>query len=86
MNYPVWDLQSSGLVIAVIAVILGALVTLLSTSSLAVVLLVISFVQHDVIALPLAFALVLGANLGSAGLPLLATLRSEPEARRVPLG
>jgi phosphate:Na+ symporter len=70
----------------VIAVIVGALVTLLSTSSLAVVLLVISFVQHEVVALPLAFALVLGANLGSAGLPLLATLRSEPEARRVPFG
>jgi phosphate:Na+ symporter len=70
----------------VIAVIVGAFVTLLSTSSLAVVLLVISLMQHDVIALPLAFALVLGANLGSAALPLLATLRSEPEARRVPLG
>jgi len=70
----------------VLAVIVGAIVTLLSTSSLAVVLLVISLVQHEVIALPLAFALVLGANLGSAALPLLATLRSEPEARRVPLG
>src|SRR5262249_42241678 len=70
----------------VIAVIVGGLLTLLSTSSLAIVLLVISLVQHQVVALPLAFALVLGANLGSAGLPLLATLRAEPEARRVPLG
>ena len=70
----------------VMAVIAGALLTLASTSSLAVVLLVISFVQHDVMSLPVAFALVLGANLGSAGLPLIATARSEPEARRVPLG
>jgi phosphate:Na+ symporter len=70
----------------VMAVIAGALLTLASTSSLAVVLLVISFVQHEVMSLPVAFALVLGANLGSAGLPLIATARSEPEARRVPLG
>jgi phosphate:Na+ symporter len=68
------------------AAIIAALLTLLSTSSLAVVLLVISFVQHDLMSLPLAFALILGANLGSAGLPVIATARSEPEARRVPLG
>ncbi|MGH6930408.1 MAG: Na/Pi cotransporter family protein, partial [Dongiaceae bacterium] len=70
----------------VMAAIVAALLTLLSTSSLAVVLLVISFVQHELMSLPLAFALILGANLGSAGLPLVATARSEPEARRVPLG
>ena len=68
------------------AVIVAGLVTLLSTSSLAVVLLVISFMQNGLVSLPLAFALVLGANLGSAGLPLIATARAEPEARRVPLG
>src|SRR5262245_25405138 len=50
----------------VMAVVVGAIVTLLSTSSLAVVLLVISFVQSGIVSLPLAFALVLGANLGSA--------------------
>jgi phosphate:Na+ symporter len=70
----------------VMAVIVAALLTLLSTSSLAIVLLVISFVQHGLMALPLAFALILGTNLGSAGPPLLGTARSEPEARRVPLG
>ena len=70
----------------VMAAIVAALLTLLSTSSLAVVLLVISFVQHELMSLPLAFALILGANLGSAGLPLIATARSEAEARRVPLG
>jgi phosphate:Na+ symporter len=70
----------------VMAVIVAGLLALLSTSSLAVVLLVISFVQHELMSLPLAFALVLGANLGSAGLPIVATARSEPEARRVTLG
>jgi phosphate:Na+ symporter len=70
----------------VLAAVAGALLTVMSTSSLAVVLLTISFVQHGVMPLALAFAVILGANLGSAGLPLGATLRSEPEARRVPLG
>jgi phosphate:Na+ symporter len=68
------------------AVLIAALITVLSTSSLAVVLLVISFVQHDLVSLALAFPLVLGANLGSAALPIWSTARSEPEARRVPLG
>lgn len=70
----------------VIAALLAAVLTLVSTSSLAVVLLIISLAAHGVIDLPLAFALVLGANLGSAATPMLATAGSEPEARRVPLG
>lgn len=70
----------------VVAVAVAALLTLLSTSSLAVVLLVISLVSHGVIAVPLGFALVLGANLGGGVTPLLATLGAEPEVRRVPLG
>ena len=69
-----------------VAVVVAALLTVLSTSSLAVVLLVVSLVSHEVIALPLGFALVLGANLGGGVTPLLATLGAEPEARRVPLG
>jgi phosphate:Na+ symporter len=70
----------------VIALVVAALLTVLSTSSLAVILLVIALVSHGVIALPLAFALVLGANLGGGVTPLLGTLGTEPEARRVPLG
>jgi phosphate:Na+ symporter len=70
----------------VIALIVAALLTVLSTSSLAVILLVISLVTHGVIDLPLGFVLVLGANLGGGVTPLLATLGAEPEARRVPLG
>jgi phosphate:Na+ symporter len=70
----------------VMAVAVAALVTLVSTSSLAVILLVISFVQNGLVSLPLAFVLVLGINLGGAALPILATLRAEPEAQRVPMG
>ena len=69
-----------------IAILIAALLTVLSTSSLAIVLLVISLVSADVVSLPLAFTLVLGANLGSALTPLIATIGAEPEARRVPLG
>jgi phosphate:Na+ symporter len=70
----------------VMAVVVAAMVTLISTSSLAVILLVISFVQNGLVSLPLAFVLVLGINLGGGALPILATLRAEPEAQRVPMG
>ena len=40
----------------------------------------------QVISLPVALGLVLGANLGSGLLGMLSTLRSPPEARRVTLG
>lgn len=69
-----------------IAILIAALLTVLSTSSLAVVLLVISLVGSGVVSLPLAFTLVLGANLGGAVTPLIAMIGAEPEARRVPLG
>ncbi len=69
-----------------LAIAVAALLTLLSTSSLAVVLLVISFAANGVIEPSLAFVMVLGANLGSAVTPLIATLHATPEARRVPIG
>jgi phosphate:Na+ symporter len=69
-----------------LAVLLAAGLTVLSTSSLAVVLLIVTLVAGSVVHLPLGFALVLGANLGSGITPLLASLGSGPEARRVPLG
>jgi phosphate:Na+ symporter len=67
-------------------VIVGALLTLASTSSLAIILLVVSFASHDLIPVEVCYALVLGANLGSAAMPILATMSDPPEARRVPLG
>lgn len=70
----------------VIAVVVAAALTVLSTSSLAVILLVISLVTNGVVDLDLGFALVLGANLGGGVTPLIGTLGAEPEARRVPLG
>jgi phosphate:Na+ symporter len=70
----------------VIAALLAAVLTVLSTSSLAVILMVIAFAANGIVALPLAFALVLGANLGSAVTPLIATLTASAEERRVPLG
>ncbi|HUJ76446.1 MAG TPA: Na/Pi cotransporter family protein, partial [bacterium] len=67
-------------------VILGALITWAAHSSLAIVLLVISLAGAGVVSVPMGLALVLGANLGGAMPPLIATLGSAPEARRIPLG
>lgn len=67
-------------------VIVGALLTIASTSSLAIVLLIASFATHDLIPVEVCYALVLGANLGSAVMPIIATISDAPEARRVPVG
>ena len=66
--------------------LVSALLTVLCFSSLAVVLLLATLASLHVIALPVALGLVLGANLGSGLLGIIATLRSTPEARRVTLG
>jgi len=70
----------------VFGVILGAVLTVLSTSSLAVVLLTASFVTTNLVPIDLAFAIVLGANLGSDIMPIMANWSQPPEARRVPFG
>lgn len=70
----------------VLAVIMAALLTVLTSSSLAIILLVTSLAAHGGVTAPLAVALVLGANVGGAVMPLLATSASGPVARRVPLG
>ncbi len=69
-----------------LAVLLAALLTWMAHSSLAVVLLVMSLAAGGVVPLSLAFVLVVGANLGGAIPPVMATWAKEPEARRVPLG
>jgi phosphate:Na+ symporter len=66
--------------------LVAALLTVLCYSSLAVVLLIAAFAGLQVLSLPVALGLVLGANLGSGLLGMLSTLRSPPEARRVTLG
>ena len=66
--------------------LIGAGLTVLCYSSLAVVLLIATLTSAVMISPQVALCLVLGANLGSGILAILATLQSTPEARRVALG
>jgi phosphate:Na+ symporter len=69
-----------------IALLVAALVTWAAHSSVAIVLLIMSLAEAGVVPLPLALALVLGANLGGAFAPWLMLSGSRAAARRVPLG
>jgi len=66
--------------------LVAALFTMVSYSSLAVVLLTATLATSNVISLNVALGLVLGANLGSGLLAMANTMASPPEARRVNLG
>lgn len=68
------------------AVLVVALVTWMAHSSLAIILLLMSFVASGVLPLMLGFYMVLGANIGGVIPPILATMKDHPEARRVPIG
>lgn len=70
----------------ILAVLVMAAVTWFAHSSVAIVLLVMSLVGIQAISIQLGLAMVLGANLGSAITAFVATSRSEPAARRIPLG
>ena len=69
-----------------IALLLAALLTWLAHSSLAVVLLVMSFVSVGIMNIPLALVMVLGANLGGTLTPIMATLNAGALVRRVTFG
>ncbi len=69
-----------------VALIISAGLAFASSSSLAVVMLVLSLSTAGVLSVGLTVALVLGANLGGAIPPVMATLSSAPPARRVTLG
>ncbi|MCG5478311.1 Na/Pi cotransporter family protein [Sinorhizobium alkalisoli] len=69
-----------------VATIISAGLAFASSSSLAVVMLVLSLSSAGVLSAGLTVALVLGANIGGAIPPVLATLGSAPAARRVTLG
>jgi phosphate:Na+ symporter len=70
-----------------LAVILAAIVTWAAHSSVAIVLLVMSFASKGVIPPQAAFALVVGANLGTAINPLLEGVTGgDPSAKRLPFG
>jgi len=71
----------------VIDVIVGAALTWAAHSSVAIVLLTMSFAAQGVVPPQAAFALVLGANLGTALNPLFeAGSTGDPSARRLPIG
>ena len=68
------------------AVLVAALMTWLAHSSLAVILLLMTFVASGVLPILLGFYMVLGANLGGTISPIIATLRDNPAALRIPVG
>ncbi len=69
-----------------IAMLLAAVVTWLAHSSLSMVILFMSMTASGVIALPLALALVLGANIGGTLAPFIDQIGAPSPARRVALG
>lgn len=69
----------------VLALLLAAVLTWLSHSTLAIVLLVMSLAQSGLVPPALALPLVLGANLGGAVAPVMMTAGEPPESRRAPL-
>ncbi len=67
-------------------IVVGAVLTVLSYSSLAIVLLTATLAASGLVTIPVAVGLVLGSNLGTGVLALLAMSGSSPQVRRVPLG
>jgi phosphate:Na+ symporter len=67
-------------------ILVGAALTVLAYSSLAIVLLTATLATTGVIPVSVALGLVVGANIGSALLAFFATSGAVPAARRVPLG
>jgi len=70
----------------VLVVILAGMITVAAHSSLATVLFAVSLVASGNFPMDVAFAMILGANLGGAVPPIMATLKADKAARRPPLG
>lgn len=68
------------------AFIIGVLFTWLAQSSLAIVLLVMSFAAAGAVQIDAAFALVLGSHVGATISPLLINLKNRDESRQVMWG
>lgn len=68
------------------AILLGALITWVSHSSVATVMLVTTFATSGTIGLETALALVLGANIGTSINPVIEGGRTDPTARRISMG
>ncbi len=69
-----------------VALIFSAVLAFVSSSSLAIVVLILSLASTGILSPGLIVVLVLGANLGGAIPPFVATLNGPPAARRVTLG
>ncbi|MFY9509461.1 MAG: Na/Pi cotransporter family protein [Rubrivivax sp.] len=67
-------------------IVVGAALTVGSYSSLAIVLLTATLTSQGMLPATVALGLVLGANIGSGLLAMLATSGAAPEVRRLPLG
>jgi phosphate:Na+ symporter len=67
-------------------IFVGAVLTVLSYSSLALVLLTATLASSALLPVPVALGLVLGANVGSGLLAMIATGGSSASVRRLPLG
>ena len=67
-------------------IVVGAALTVLSYSSLAIVLLTAALAGSGLLPATVALGLVLGANLGSGVLAVLSTANSPVAARRLPMG
>ena len=67
-------------------IVVGAVLTVFSYSSLAIVLLTATLASSGLLPVPVALGLVLGANLGSGLLAMIATSGASPQVRRLPLG
>lgn len=70
----------------ILALLLTAVLAWICHSSVAVVLLVMSFTVAQIVPLQLGLVMVLGANVGSGIIPLVLSLPESPAARRIPLG
>jgi len=67
-------------------VVVGAAITVMAYSSLAIVLLTATLVSSGLLPVNVALGLVLGANIGSAVLAMVATGRASAQVRRLPVG
>ncbi|MFB9356307.1 Na/Pi cotransporter family protein [Sneathiella chinensis] len=70
----------------VLTVVLGALVAFIAHSSLATVLFIVTLASTGGVPLDVGYAMILGANLGGALPPVLATMNGDAASRRPPLG
>jgi phosphate:Na+ symporter len=67
-------------------IVVGAAIAVMAYSSLAIVLLTATLASSGLLPIPVALGLVLGANLGSGVLAMIATNSASPQVRRLPLG